>query len=137
MPDGAPTSRIGIAPIKVAYVKQELDPKEFADGPTQYMTLVSTVYNADTLGFRPDLIKRPIESWAELANPEFKGKASILNIPSIGIMDAGMVCQASGRVTYKDMDDMTKEEIDKTIAFRSNSRRPGNSARSGRSSTRA
>lgn len=117
LPDGTPTSRIGIAPIKVAYVKQELDPKAFADGPTQYITLVPTVYNADTLGIRPDLIKRPIESWAELANPEFKGKASILNIPSIGIMDAGMVCQALGRVTYKDMGDMTKEEIDKTIAF--------------------
>ncbi|MCS6780783.1 MAG: extracellular solute-binding protein, partial [Geminicoccaceae bacterium] len=117
LPDGTPTSRIGIAPIKVSYVKQEIDPKEFADGPTDFMTLVPTVYNADTLGIRPDLIKRPIESWAELANPEFRGKASILNIPSIGIMDAGMVCQAMGRVQYKDMGDMTKEEIDKTIAF--------------------
>ncbi len=117
LPDGTPTSRIGIAPIKVAYVKQEIDAKEFADGPTQYMTLIPTVYNADTLGIRPDLIKRPIESWAELANPEFKGRASILNIPSIGIMDAGMVCQALGKVTYKDMGDMTREEIDKTIGF--------------------
>lgn len=117
LPDGTPTSRIGIAPIKVSYVKQEVDPKEFADGPTDFLTLVPTVYNADTLGIRPDLIKRPIESWAELANPEFRGKASILNIPSIGIMDAGMVCQAIGRVKYRDMGDMTKEEIDKTIAF--------------------
>jgi putative spermidine/putrescine transport system substrate-binding protein len=29
------------------------------------------VYNADTLGIRPDLIKRPINSWSELLNPEF------------------------------------------------------------------
>ena len=60
------------------------------------MTLIPTVYNADTLGIRPDLIKRPIESWKELLNPEFKGKASILNIPSIGIMDAAMVVEAIG-----------------------------------------
>ena len=60
------------------------------------MTLIPTVYNADTLGIRPDLIKRPIESRAELVNPEFKGKSSILNIPAIGIMDAAMVCQATG-----------------------------------------
>jgi ABC-type Fe3+ transport system substrate-binding protein len=45
------------------------------------MTLIPTTYNADTLGIRPDLIKRPISSWAELLNPEFKGKAAILNIP--------------------------------------------------------
>ena len=117
LPDGSKTSRIGIAPIKVSYVDKELDPKEFAKQPTQYMTLVPTIYNADTLGIRPDLIKRPIDSWAELANPEFKGKTSILNIPSIGIMDAAMVTQAMGKVQYKDMGDMSKEEIDKTIAF--------------------
>ncbi len=61
------------------------------------MTLIPTIYNADTLGIRPDLISRPIESWAELLNPEFKGKASILDIPSIGIMDAAMVSEAIGR----------------------------------------
>jgi putative spermidine/putrescine transport system substrate-binding protein len=89
----------------------------FSDTPTEFMTLIPTVYNADTLGIRPDLIKRPIESWAELVNPEFKGKASILNIPAIGIMDAGMVAQAAGVATYGDMGNMTREEIDKTIAF--------------------
>jgi putative spermidine/putrescine transport system substrate-binding protein len=73
------------------------------------------VYNADTLGIRPDLIKRPINSWAELLNPEFKGKASILNIPSIGIMDAAMVVEAMGIYKYPDKGNMTKKEIDLTI----------------------
>ena len=89
--------------------------KKFATAPTQYMTLIPTVYNADTLGIRPDLIKRPIESWAELLNPEFKGKAAILNIPSIGIMDAAMVVEAMGIYKYPDKGNMTKEEIDLTI----------------------
>ena len=40
------------------------------------MTLIPTIYNADTLGIRPDLIGRPINNWSELLNPEFKGKAS-------------------------------------------------------------
>src|SRR5262249_29464078 len=108
--------RIGTAPIKVSYL-EGAESTEFSDEPTGFMTLIPTVYNADTLGIRPDLIKRPIESWAELVNPEFKGKASILNIPSIGIMDAGQAAQASGIVKYVDMGNMTKEEIDKTIAF--------------------
>jgi len=85
----------GTAPKKVMYLPSGTA-KTFANEPTQFMTLIPTVYNADTLGIRPDLIKRPISSWAELLNPEFKGKAAILNIPSIGIMDAAMVVEAMG-----------------------------------------
>ncbi len=116
LPDGSKTTRVGIAPIKVSFLEGQESTK-FAAEPTQFMTLIPTVYNADTLGIRPDLIKRPIESWAELVNPEFKGKASILNIPAIGIMDAGLVAEATGLIEYGDMGNMTKEEIDKTIAF--------------------
>ena len=104
----------GTAPKKVMYLEKP-DAKSFATAPTQYMTLIPTVYNADTLGIRPDLIKRPIESWKELLNPEFKGKAAILNIPSIGIMDAAMVVEAMGLYKYPDKGNMTKKEIDLTI----------------------
>jgi putative spermidine/putrescine transport system substrate-binding protein len=116
LPNGDQTSRTGIAPIKVSYLTGA-ESSEFSEEPTDFMTLIPTVYNADTLGIRPDLIDRPIESWAELLNPEFKGRASILNIPAIGIMDAGMTAQAMGEVTYGDMGNMTQEEIDKTIAI--------------------
>ena len=104
----------GTAPKKVIFLEGEKS-KAFAKAPTQWMTLIPTTYNADTLGIRPDLIKRPIESWAELLNPEFKGKAAILNIPSIGIMDAAMVVEAKGLHKYKDKGNMTKAEIDLTI----------------------
>ena len=104
----------GTAPKKVMYLEKPTS-KTFSATPTQFMTLIPTVYNADTLGIRPDLIKRPIESWKELLNPEFKGKAAILNIPSIGIMDAAMVVEASGIYKYPDKGNMTKKEIDLTI----------------------
>jgi len=104
----------GTAPKKVMYLDKP-DAKVFSAAPTRFMTLIPTVYNADTLGIRPDLIKRPIESWKELLNPEFKGKAAILNIPSIGIMDAAMVVEASGLYKYPDKGNMTKKEIDLTI----------------------
>ncbi len=104
----------GTAPKKVMYLPKA-DSKTFSAEPTQFMTLIPTVYNADTLGIRPDLIKRPIESWKELLNPEFKGKASILNIPSIGIMDAAMVVEAMGLYKYPYKGNMTKKEIDLTI----------------------
>ena len=104
----------GTAPKKVMYL-EKADGKTFAKDATGFMTLIPTVYNADTLGIRPDLIKRPIESWKELLNPEFKGKAAILNIPSIGIMDAAMVVEAMGLYKYPDKGNMTKKEIDLTI----------------------
>ena len=69
-----PTSKIaqGTAPHTVGFANS-LDSKEFSTTEKNWYTLVPTIYNADTLGIRPDLIKRPISSWAELLNPEFKG----------------------------------------------------------------
>src|SRR3954468_14862778 len=52
----------GTAPKKVIFLEGEKS-KAFAKAPTQWMSLIPTVYNADTLGIRPDLIKRPIDSW--------------------------------------------------------------------------
>lgn len=124
LPDGTKVAREGVSPIKVSYLESEKS-NTFAAGPTQWMTLIPTVYNADTLGIRPDLIKRPISSWSELLNSEFKGKASILNIPSIGIMDAAMVCEATGRVSYGDKGNMTKDEIDKTMAVLTEAKKDG------------
>ncbi len=112
---GKPIGSQGTAPHKVLFL-ESARAKTFANKPTEWITLIPTTYNADTLGIRPDLIKRPIESWAELLNPQFKGKASILNIPSIGIMDAAMVVEASGKHKYADKGNMTKAEIDLTIA---------------------
>ncbi len=124
LPDGTPVARQGISPIKVSYLTDQVS-RAFATEPTQWMTLIPTVYNADTLGIRPDLIDRPIESWSELLNPEFRGKAAILDIPSIGIMDAAMVCEASGLATYEDKGNMTRAEIDRTMAVLTEAKRDG------------
>ena len=114
----------GTAPHTVGFVEGP-NGKSFADHESGWMTMVPTIYNADTLGIRPDLIGRPIESWSELLNPEFKGKASILDISSIGIMDMAMVCEAMGEITYGDKGNMTKEEIDKTIAIFTEAKKNG------------
>ena len=114
----------GTAPKKVFYLQGETS-KEFSDEPTEWVTLIPTVYNADTLGIRPDLIGRPIKNWSELLNPEFKGKASILNIPSIGIMDAAMVVESMGEYEYPDKGNMTKEEIDMTMKIMTEAKKAG------------
>ena len=114
----------GTAPKKVQFITGRSS-KELASSPTEWMTLIPTTYNADTLGIRPDLIGRPIDSWAELLNPQFKGKASILNIPSIGIMDAAMVMEATGAYKYPDKGNMTRAEIDRTMAMLTEAKKAG------------
>src|ERR1700758_4525765 len=124
LPNGKKIGGQGTAPWKGLYL-EGANPKQFARKPTEFVTLIPTVYNADTLGIRPDLIKRPINSWAELLNPEFKGKASILNIPSIGIMDAAMVVEAMGAHKYKDKGNMTRAEIDLTMKTLTDAKKAG------------
>ena len=73
LPNGKKIGDQGTAPRKVMFVEGESSTK-FASSPTQWATLIPTVYNADTLGIRPDLIKRPIESWKELLEPRVQGQ---------------------------------------------------------------
>jgi putative spermidine/putrescine transport system substrate-binding protein len=106
----------GTAPNTVSFV-EGAGSNKFAKGQTDWFTMIPTIYNADTLGIRPDLVGRKIENWKDILDPKFKGKTSILNIPSIGIMDAAMICESAGIVKYGDKGNMTKAEIDKTIDF--------------------
>jgi putative spermidine/putrescine transport system substrate-binding protein len=114
----------GTAPHTVGFTTG-VDGKEFVDEESGWMTLIPTIYNADTLGIRPDLIGRPISNWSELLNPEFKGKASILDISSIGIMDMAMVVESMGEYTYPDKGNMTKEEIDLTLGIFTEAKKNG------------
>jgi len=114
----------GTSPSKVMYLTGA-DSKEFATSPTDFATLIPFQYNADTLGMRPDLVGRKIESWAELFNPEFKGKTSIIDIPSIGIMDAALVAEAAGLMTFGDKGNMTRQEIDQITDILKEQKRNG------------
>ncbi|SMF68869.1 putative spermidine/putrescine transport system substrate-binding protein [Tistlia consotensis] len=114
----------GTAPHTVGFVEGK-NSTSFAKQPTEWMTLIPTIYNGDTLGIRPDLIKKPVKNWRDLLDSDYVGKASILNIPSIGIMDAAMVCESLGKVTYADKGNMTREEIDKTMAVLTEAKKAG------------
>ena len=58
----------GTAPHTVGYVNAPGD-KSFAAGETGWFTMVPTIYNADTLGIRPDLVGREITTWADIMDP--------------------------------------------------------------------
>ncbi len=112
---GQPVSREGDSPFEFMY-RDAIDGTSFHDGPTQWATFLPGAFNADTLGIRPDLIGRPVTKWGDLLSDEFKGKAAIQNIPTIGIMDAIMACESAGFVKYGDKGNPTQDELTQTIA---------------------
>src|SRR5467141_1581011 len=67
-PNGGEASTQGVAPYTVLYATGP-DGQRFANGPTDWLTGIPTITNADTLGVRPDLVGRPIKSWADLISP--------------------------------------------------------------------
>jgi putative spermidine/putrescine transport system substrate-binding protein len=114
--DGRKAPQQGITPTMILYATGADGQKVTPGTPTDWVTGVPTVTNADTLGIRPDLTGRPITSWADLLSPEFKGRAALQDNPTIGIIDVAMALEARGDIKYANKGNMTKEEIDKTIA---------------------
>jgi len=115
----------GTPPHTVGYMTGPTS-RAFAKEQTRWATILPLLYNADTLGVRPDLFKHgEVMSWADMLSPDAKGKAAIVNIPNIGIMDVAMVLESAGLVTYIDKGNMTTEEMDETFDRLSGFKRDG------------
>jgi putative spermidine/putrescine transport system substrate-binding protein len=113
-PSGSEASTQGVAPYTVLYATGP-DGQTFSKSPTEWLTGIPTITNADTLGIRPDLTGRPVKSWADLLGAEFKGKAALQDQPTVGVIDVAMALEARGDLKYGNKGNMTREEIDKTI----------------------
>ena len=112
--EGKEVSRHGISPYEAMYVEDRLSNK-IVEGVHDWMTFMPQVYNADSIGYRPDLVGHTVTRWKELLDPKYKGKAAILDVPNIGIMDAALALESRGDLVYKNKGNMTRKEIDITI----------------------
>lgn len=112
--EGKKVSRQGISPYEAMYVATK-DATKIMEGVHDYMTFLPQVYNADSIGYRPDLLDHPVTEWKDLIDPKYKGKSAILDVPNIGIMDAALALESRGDVKYKNKGNMTRQEIDATI----------------------
>ncbi len=124
-PDGRKASRQGTMPLNVLYATSAAGDKVTDGTPTEWLTGLPTVTNADTLGIRPDLMARPVTSWADLLSPEFKGKAALQDSPTVGVIDVAMAVEARGDIKYGNKGNMTREEIDKTIGIMTDIKKSG------------
>ncbi|MGO4126486.1 PotD/PotF family extracellular solute-binding protein [Inquilinus sp. YAF38] len=112
--EGHKIPRQGISPYEAMYIETPAA-TELHEGVTEWATFLPQVYNADSIGYRPDLVGHEVTAWRDLIDPKFKGKAAILDVPAIGIMDAALCFESAGLIAYGNKGNMTKAEIDFTI----------------------
>jgi putative spermidine/putrescine transport system substrate-binding protein len=124
-PDGRKIAQQGITPNMILYATDATGQKATGGPTTEWLTGIPTVTNGDTLGIRPDLVGRKVDSWADVLSPDFKGRAAIQDNPTIGIIDVAMAMEARGDIKYGDKGNMTKPEIDKTIDTMLETKRSG------------
>jgi putative spermidine/putrescine transport system substrate-binding protein len=104
----------GDAPFRLMWC----DPNgNIVKGPADHIIMCPAWHNADSLGYNPKATGRPIESWGELLNKDFKGRVALLNVPQIGVMDAALAIEALGLKKFGDKGNMTKAEIDFLIDY--------------------
>ncbi|MBV8412543.1 MAG: extracellular solute-binding protein [Alphaproteobacteria bacterium] len=115
-PNGEQASSQGLSPFNSLFYADK-DGKKLANKATDFLTFVPTIYNADTLGIRPDLVggRDKITSWKDLLDPKYKGKTALVDYAAVGVIDVAMALEARGDFKYGNKGNMTKDEIDKTI----------------------
>jgi putative spermidine/putrescine transport system substrate-binding protein len=115
-PNGQQASNQGLSPFNSLFYADK-DGKKLATKATEFLTFVPTIYNADTLGIRPDLVggRDKVTSWKDLLDPKYKGKTALVDYAAVGVIDVAMALEARGDFKYGNKGNMTKEEIDKTI----------------------
>jgi putative spermidine/putrescine transport system substrate-binding protein len=125
-PDGRPIPTQGLSPIRTGFWTGP-DAKKFAGNPTDYLTMVPTLFNADSLGIRPDLVggREKVTSWGDLISPKYHGKAALVDYAPVGVIDVAMALEATGDMKYGDKGNMTKAEIDQTIKIMQDLKKSG------------
>src|ERR1700712_2821006 len=124
-PDGRKVPQQGITPTMILYATDATGQKATGGAPTEWLTGIPTVTNGDTLGIRPDLVGRKVDSWADVLSPEFKGKSAIQDNPTVGVIDVALALESRGDIKYGNKGNMTKEEIDKTIKIMTDVKKSG------------
>ncbi len=104
----------GDAPHKLLFVQPDGSLGETNTGKISFMPYV---HNTDSFGYDTRYMERGIpyetESWGWLFDGRHSGKVGLVNAPTIGIFDAALAAQAKGLMTFQDIGNMTRDEIDK------------------------
>ena len=103
----------GDNPNKILYVQNDgkLSSKE-----SSRVSFMPYVHNVDSYGYNREFVRAGIpyetESWGWLLDEQYKGKVAIVNAPTIGLFDLALAASGLGLMKFKDIGNMTIDEID-------------------------
>jgi putative spermidine/putrescine transport system substrate-binding protein len=103
----------GDAPSKLLYVQRD---GSIGSRPSDQISFLPYVHNTDSFGYNAAVIPKGVpyqtESWGWLLDPAYRGKVAIVNAPTIGLFDLALAVQARGLMSFNDMGNMTRQEVD-------------------------
>ncbi|MEZ5666461.1 MAG: extracellular solute-binding protein [Alphaproteobacteria bacterium] len=90
----------------------------WADEAHTALVMVPTVYNYDSIGYRPDLVSaEEANTWTAIFDEKFKGKSGINTDPLIAIGQAILAMNSWGMSEVANPGNPSEAEIDEAIAF--------------------
>ena len=108
----------GDAPHKLLFIQKD---HALGSQDTGKISFLPYVHNADSFGYDLRYIQRgkpyETESWGWLLEQSHRGHVGLVNSPSIGIFDAALAAQAQGLMRFKDIGNMSREEIDQLFSI--------------------
>jgi putative spermidine/putrescine transport system substrate-binding protein len=117
---------LGDAPCNLLFVQ----PNSTLSGvPSQQISFLPYVHNVDSFGYNSNIVPKGIpyetESWGWLLDERWDGKVAIVNSPEIGIFDLALAVRANGLMQFKDMGNMSREEVDQLFEIIISMKRKG------------
>ena len=113
----------GDAPFRKIFL--DSSKKNFATGASDWLTMIPGNHNSDSFGYNEKEVGGKLDSWAALFDSHFKGRVALISDPDIGFIDAGMAAKASGKMTFVDLGNPTKKEIDDLTTILKDLRKAG------------
>lgn len=113
----------GDVPVKKLFVQPNL---ALGDQPTGLISMLPTTHNFDSFAYRTDVADAAqMASWASLLDDQWAGRAALVDEPAIGIFDAALAARAAGLIAFRDLGNMTVDEIDRLIDILEERKRAG------------
>lgn len=93
------------------------DDGSIGNSATDRVSFLPYVHNCDSFGYNAAEVPRgtpyETESWTWLLDDQWKGRVAIVNVPTIGLFDLALATQNKGLVTFGDIGNMTRDELDR------------------------
>ena len=103
----------GDSPNKILFIQKD---GSLGSTATDKISFNPYVHNVDSFGYNSAVIEKGIpyetESWGWLLDEKYHGRVALVNEPTIGIFDAALAVQAKGLMSFKNIGNMTRVEID-------------------------